>query len=241
MVGKWGIIRASALRYLLDAMNFNIERWDVELESTFSPRLWSLVHDGPVLYEALLEKLAHVGLSSMDLRPVAGNGSVGATGLEFRLFDNKANIQLRLDSFRFQSSSLESDVLGSADGVVAAIRQVLPGELRFRTHTVRHGCHGLVEGMKTAEFVGGIVRNAPVINGFGDHLGTGVVFYFGEVQPTFNSALALTLDASRVVTDGLFASVNVVVDGSFGTVQEIWALAEEHVRTALSSVNLEIA
>ena len=219
-------------------MKFNIERWDVGLESTFSPRLWSLVHDGPVLYEALLEKLAHVGLSGMDLRPVAGNGSVGATGLEFRLFGNKANVQLRLDSFRFQTSSLASDVLDSADGVVAAIRQVLPGELRFRTHTVWYGCHGLIEGMKAAEFVGGIVRDAPVINGFGDHLGTGVVFYFGEVQPTFNSAL--TLDASRMVADGLFVSVNVMVDGSVGTVQEIRALAEEHVRTALSSVNLEI-
>ena len=80
-------------------MNFNIDRRDVELESTFSPRLWSLVHDGPVLYEALLEKLAHVGLSGMDLRPEAGNGSVGATGLEFRLFGNKVNVQLRLDSF----------------------------------------------------------------------------------------------------------------------------------------------
>ena len=219
-------------------MNFNIERRDVELESTFSPRLWSLVHDGPVLYEALLERLAHVGLSDMDLRPEAGNGSVGATGLEFRLFGNKVNVQLRLDSFRFRTSSLASDVVNSADGVVAAIRQALPGELRFRTHAVSYACHGLIEGMKAAEFVGGIVRNAPVIEGFGDHLGTGVAFYFGEAPPTVSSTL--TLDASRVVPDGLFVSVIVVLDGSVGTIQEIRALAEERVRTALSSVNLEI-
>ena len=219
-------------------MNFNIERWDVGLESTFSPRLWSLVHDSPVLYEALLEKLAHVGLSGMDLRPEPGKGSVGATGLEFRLLGNKVNVQLRLDSLRLQTSSLASDVLDSADGVVAAIRQALPDELRFRTHSVWYTCHGLIEGMKAAEFVGGIVRNAPVINGFGDHIGTGVVFYFGEALPTFSSAL--TLDASRVVADGLFVSVNVVMDGSVGTIQEIRDLAEEHVRTALSSVNLDI-
>ena len=91
--------------------------------------------------------------------------------------------------------------------------------------------------MKAAEFVGGIVRNAPVIEGFGDHLGTGVAFYFGEAPPTVSSTL--TLDASRVVPDGLFASVIVVLDGSVGTIQEIRALAEERVRTALSSVNLE--
>ena len=178
LAGEWGTIRTNALRYVLDAMNFNIERRDIELESTFSPRLWSLVHDGPVLYDALLERLAHVGLSGMDLRPEAGNGSVGTTGLEFWLFGNKVNVQLRLDSFRFRTSSLASDVLDSADGVVAAIRQALPDELRFRTHAVSYACHGLIEGMKAAELVGGIVGNAPVIEGFGGHLGTGVAFYF---------------------------------------------------------------
>ena len=210
-------------------MNFNIERQDVELESTFSPRLWSLVHDVPVLYEALLERLAHVGLSDMDLRPEAGNGSVGATGIGFWLFGSKVNVQLRLNSFRFRTSLLASNVLDSANAVVAAIRQALP-ELRFRTHVVSYACHGLIEGMKAAEFVGEIVPNAPVIEGFGDHLGTGVVFYFGEAPPTVSSTL--TLDASRVVPDGLFVRVVVVVDGAIGAIPEIQALAEECVRTA---------
>ncbi|MCY4636837.1 MAG: DUF5678 domain-containing protein [Acidobacteria bacterium] len=49
-------------------MNFSIEQREVELESTFSPRLWALVHDVPVLYEALLERLAHTGLSGMAAR-----------------------------------------------------------------------------------------------------------------------------------------------------------------------------
>ena len=218
-------------------MNFNIQQRDVELESTFSPRLWSLVHNVPVLYEALLEKLAHVGLSGMDMRAETGNGSVGATGLGFWLFGSKVNVQLRLDSFRFRTSLLASDVLNSADGVVAAIRQVLP-ELRFKTHAVSYACHGRIEGMTAAEFVGTVVPKAPVIEGFGDHLGTGVVFYFGEAPPTVSSAL--TLDASRVVTDGLFVRVVVVVDGAVGSIPEIQALAEERVRTALSSVDLEI-
>ena len=53
----------------------------------------------------------------------------------------------------------------------------------------------------------------------------------------------LTMDASREVPDGLFVKVIVVIvvmDGSVGTIPEIQALAEERVRTALSSVNLEI-
>ena len=233
---------ASGLPYVrvkaLDAMNFNIKQRDVELESTFSPRLWSLVHNVPVLYEALLERLAHVGLSDLDLRPEAGNGSVGTAGLGFWLFGSKVNVQLRLDSFRFRTSLLASNVLDSADGVVAAIRQASPDEFRFRTHAVSYACHGLIEGMKAAEFVGGIVRNAPVIEGFGDHIGTGVAFYFGEAPPTISSTL--TMDASREVPDGLFVKVIVVMDGAVGTIPEIRALAEERVRTALSSVNLDI-
>ena len=219
-------------------MNFSIEQREVELESTFSPRLWALVHDTPVLYEALLERLAHAGLSGMDLRPEAGNGSVGGTGLGFWLFGNKVNVQIRLDSFRFRTSSLASDVVNTADGVLAAIREASRDELHFRTHAVSYACHGLIEGMKAAEFVGGLVGNPPAIEGFGDHLGTGVAFYFGEAPPTVSSTL--TLDASQVVPEGLFVRVVVVVDGTVGAIPEMKTLAEERVRMALSSVNLEI-
>ena len=98
-----------------------------------------------------MERLAHAGLSGMDLRPEAGNGSVGGTGLGFWLFGNKVNVQIRLDSFRFRTSSLASDVVNTADGVLAAIRQASRDELRFKTHAVSYACHGLIEGMKAAE------------------------------------------------------------------------------------------
>ena len=172
-------------------MNFSIEQREVELESTFSPRLWSLVHDVPVLYEALLESLAPVGLSGMDLRPEAGNGSVGGAGLG-----------------------------------------------RFKTHAVSYGCHGLIEGTNAAEFVRQFVPGPPGIEGFGDHLGTGVAFYFGEAAPTISSVL--TLDSSQVVHDGLFVHVYMIIDGAVGAGAEMRALAQERVRTALASVNLEI-
>ena len=219
-------------------MNFSIEQREVELESTFSPRLWSLVHDVPVLYEALLESLAPVGLSGMDLRPEAGNGSVGGAGLGFWLFGNKVNVQIRLDSFRFRTSSLGTGVLDSVDGVVAAIGQALPEELRFKTHAVSYGCHGLIEGTNAAEFVRQFVPGPPGIEGFGDHLGTGVAFYFGEAAPTISSVL--TLDSSQVVHDGLFVRVYMIIDGAVGAGVEMRALAQERVRTALASVNLEI-
>lgn len=219
-------------------MNFTIERREVELESTFSPRLWHLVHDVPVLYEALLERLASVGLSGTDLRPEPGNGSVGSAGLGFWLLGGRVHVQVRLDSLRLRAPALTADVLASADGVVAALQQASGNPLRFRTHALSYACHGLIEGTRAAEFVGQFVPKPPAIEGLGDHLGTGVAYYFGEAPPTVSSTL--TLDASQAVQDGLFVRAFVVIDGATGTIPEIHTLAEERVRTAMASVNLEM-
>ena len=80
---------------------FTVQQSEIELESKFASRLWSVVHDVPVLYDALLDELAHVGLSSMDLRPDAGNGSVGGAGLGVWLFGGKVNARIGLDGVRF--------------------------------------------------------------------------------------------------------------------------------------------
>ena len=220
-------------------MNFTIERQEAEIESTFSPRLWHLVHDVPVLYEALLERLANVGLSGADLRPETGDGSVGDTGLGFWLLGGKLHVQVRLDSLRLRTSALTADVLAAADGVVAALQQVSRGGLRFKTHAVSYACHGSVDGMKAAEFIGQFVPKPPAIEGLGDHVGTGVAYYFGEARPTISSTL--TLDASQAIQGGLFIRFFAVVDGTAGAFPEIHALAEARVRTALESVNLETA
>ena len=218
-------------------MNFTIERREVEIESTFSPRLWHLVHDVPVLYEALLDRLDNVGLSGTDLRPEAGDGSVGGAGLAFWLMGGRVHVQLRLDSLRLRTAALTADVRAAADGVVAALQQASRKALRFRTHTLSHACHGRIEGMKAAEFVGRIVPKPPIVEGLGDLLGTGVAYYFGEAPPTVSSTL--TLDTSQVIQDGLFVRFFVVMDGAAGTIPEVHALAEKQVRTTLASVSLE--
>ena len=220
-------------------MNFAVKQREIELESTFVPRLWSVVHDVPVLYEALLDRLTPAGLSSADLRPEAGNGSVGSAGVGFWLFGNQVNVQIRLNSFRFRTSSLDASVVSSADEVADALRQAMRDELRFTTHAVSYACHGLIEATTAADFVRQLVPNPPAIEGFGAHLGTGVALYFGEAPPTISSTL--TLDASQLVPDGLFVRVLVVVDGAVVTLPEIRDLAEERVHAALASVDLEIS
>ena len=189
-----------------------------------------------MLYDALLDQQG-LGLSSMDLRPDAGDGSVGGAGLGFWLFGGRTNVRIGLDSVRFRSTLLTSDVVRSVDGVLAGMRQASP-ELQLRSHALSYSCHGCIEGTKTSEFVGRFVREAPVIEGFGNHLGAGVAFYFGEAPPIMSSTL--TLEVSQRVPDGLFVRVFMLFDETVGSGVEIETPAEERVRAALSAVSLEI-
>lgn len=212
-----------------------VEQSEIEIESQFASRLWSVVHDVPVLYDALLEELAWVGLSSMDLRPDNGNGAVGGAGLGVWLFGGKANARISLDGFRFQTSSTEPRVVDSVDGVIGAVQRASPG-LGFRSHAVSYACHGLIEGMRAADFVRRFVPNSVSVAGFGDCLGAGAALYFGEAPPVMTATL--TLDVSRVVQDGLFVRVFMVMDGEVGAGSAVRALMKERTGAALTAVGL---
>ncbi len=213
-----------------------IAQSEIELETTFASRFWSVVHDVPQLYDALLEELAPVGLSSMDLRPDAGNGTVGGAGLGVRLFGGKANVRIGVDSVRFQTSSPEPQIMDAVDSVIAAVRRASP-ELRFKTHAISCSHHGLIDGIKAAEFVRRFVPNSVNIEGFGDCLGAGAALYFGEAPPVISATL--TLDVSRVVPHGVFLRVFLVMDGAVGAGAAVRALAEERTGAALAAVGLE--
>ena len=214
-----------------------VARSEVELESSFAPRLWALVHEVPVLYDALLDQLRPLGLSSMDLRADVGDGSVGSAGLGFWLLDGKTNVRVGLESVRLRWAFFPSDFATAVDGVSAALQQALP-EIRFRTHAFSYACHGRVEGAESKEFVRRFTSEGPSIEGFGEHLGAGAAFYFGEASPVISSTL--TLDVSRALHDGLFVRVYMVIDETVGTGQSIQKVGEDRVRAALRSVNLEI-
>ena len=213
---------------------FTIEQREMELESSFAPRLWSLFHNVPVLYEALLSELQDVGLSSMDLRPEVGNGAVGSASLSFWLFGGKTNVRIGLDNVRIQSSLPVSDVVSFVDRVMAAMRTASP-ELHVRTHSVSYACHGRIEGTKVTDFMRQFVPAVPTIEGFGGNLGSGAAFYFGEAPPVISSVY--TLDISRMLQDGLFVRVFVVLDGEVGGGAEIHAAVEERVRAALEPIS----
>ena len=214
-----------------------IQERAIELESSFTPRLWRLLHDTPLLYDALLDRLQGLGLSSLDLRPDAGDGSVGGVGLGFWLLGGRTSVRIGLDSVRLRSTVVTADVVHCVDGVLAGILQASPA-LQLRSHAFSYSCHGHIEGTNASEFVGRFVPDTPVIDGFGNRLGAGVAFYFGEAPPIMSSTL--TLEVSQTVPGGLFARIQMRVDGAVGSGTDIGELAEERVRSTMAAVGLEI-
>ena len=216
---------------------FAIERSEVELESAFAPRLWSLIDGVPALYDALLDDLGSIGLSSTELRPDAGDGSVGNTCLGFGLGDTPAS-ESGLESVRFQSSSAVPNLMVVVGAVTAAVRRLLP-DFTFRSHGFSYACHGRIEGTRAVDYVRAFFQDSVAIEGFGGHLGAGIALYYGDAPPIMSSTV--TLDMSRVLEDGLYVRVFMVIDEKAGTLEHVQALADERFRATLAAVKLEVS
>ena len=216
---------------------FGIERSEVELESTFAPRLWSLIDGVPTLYDALLDELESVGLSGMDLRHDAGDGSVGSTGLGFWL-RGKTRVRIGLENVRFQSPSALPDLMVSVAAVTAAMQRILHGFV-FRHHGFSYACHGLIEDTKASDYLRTFLRDSATLEGFGDHLGAGLALYYGDAPPILSSTV--TLDMSRMLEDGLYVRMFMTIDGTVDMPAGVQALADERIQATLAAVQLEMS
>ena len=219
----------------------NISQSEFELESRFEPRLWALHRDVPELYEALLTNLGPSGLSSVDLRPDAGDGSVGGRVLAFFLFAFNANVRIGLESLRFRFTSLarveRAAAIQAIGGVMASVAQVSRGAA-FTNHTIVYSCHGQIIGTPATEFIRQFVTTRPKVDGFGENLTAGTALYYGEAPPVLSSVL--TLDPSRAVEGGLFVRILLVVDGAPRPADELAQLAMDRIHKAFTSLALEV-
>jgi hypothetical protein len=214
---------------------------EAELEVRFEPRLWSLVHDVPRLYEALLTNLAGCHLSASDLRPEA-TGSVGGASLSFWLFSFNVNVTIRLEGFSVRCSQLrqvsQDQLVACVEGITTALRQAAGGNFAVQGSTLAYTCHGEVEGLPVADLIGRFVSPGPVVAGFGANNGAGAAFYYGEAAPVVSSAL--TVDVSRVVSGGVFLR-SVIAIAPVDSAAALIDLAVERVTATFTALDLQEA
>jgi hypothetical protein len=189
-----------------------ISQSEAELEAKFSPRLWTLVHDTPRLYEALLLEFVPFQLAAADLRP-EGSGTVGGAALSFWLVGFRIVVTLRLDGFVVRCTALKEVTGGqltqALSAAEAAVRRAVGDHYVREGVTVTYACHGVVDGATTQEVLEPFVGASPAVEGLGETVGAGAAFYYANSQSLLGASV--TLDVSRVVAGGLFVRANFIV------------------------------
>jgi hypothetical protein len=219
---------------------FHVAQSEIELETKFSPRLWSIYHDVPSLYEPLLDRLAYAGLSATDLRHETGDGSIGGTSLLFWLFGLQMQVHLKVESFQVRIPNLRQIAFSKASETVeairGAIRQTVGSQVSFISHTVTYSCHGKPEGLKSVEIIRRLVPNLPQIDEFGECVGGGAAFYYSGRLPFLS--VGITVDVSRIVPDGLFLRAIFLVDKSPESVDALAKVCDKGITSVLDKFEL---
>ena len=233
---KWSVECGSEDRLA----DFNILQSDAELDVRFQPRLWSLIHNVPTLYEALLTNLAPCQLSANDLR-VEGSG-IGGAALSFSLFNFNVSVTIRLEGFTVRCNRLpqvsREQLIQTVDGIVAALSQAIGDAVVIQGQTVEYSSHGAAEGLPASDVIRRFTKAGPEVEGFGENNGQGAAFYYGEAGPLLSSVL--TVDISRVVSDGIFLRVILAVAPQPSNA-ELIDLAVARVTASFAALDLQVA
>lgn len=235
-IPKWSVEWSLEARLAV----FDIQQSEAELEVRFQPRLWSLIHNVPALYEALLTNLAPCQLSANDLR-VEGSG-IGGAALSFWLFNFNVNVTIRLEGFTVRCNRIRQvsreHLTQTVDGIVAALGQAIGDAVVVQGQTIEYSSHGAVEGLSASDVIQRFTKAGPVVAGFGESNGRGAAFYYGEAGPLLSSVL--TIDISRVIADGLFLRILLAVAPRLSNA-ELIDLAIGRVTASFAALDLQEA
>lgn len=161
---------------------FDTQRSDLSIQGTFESELWSLFHNVPQLYSALLHGLRDTGITPNSIRVENGDGSLGGYNVHFWLFDSRVLVRVRIDRFEIDFRNIVQSDIAPVEhvltGLVGALSASAEG-VRVASYHVDLHLHGDVVGLDRNEYLGRYVKNVPDL---GPSLGSGCVFYFGD-QP----------------------------------------------------------
>jgi hypothetical protein len=107
---------------------------------------------------------------------------------------------------------------------------------KIASYAITVNSHGSIEGTTGAEFVKPFFGRAPA--GLGPTLGSGGVFYFGAHER--RTGLAVVMEASSLVTDGLYTRLIFTLDGTRVRYQDVAEAGRETIRHALGAMDLQL-
>lgn len=214
-------------------------RSEGELHTRFSPRLWTLFHDVPRLYEGILSAFERDGVTTSDIRPETGDGSLGGYSVGFWLPSIRGNVRFRVESAVLACAEIaavdRSRLVSLIDSVLSTVRCAVP-DIALLGHTITHSCHLRLETGTVAEYLGRFTQNPPRPAEAGPLLANGVAFHYGQLGPVLNTSI--TLERSLLFESAVFARTTLVLSGDVGVGEDILANAATTVLGVLRSAEL---
>jgi len=214
-------------------------RSEGELQTRFKPRLWTLFHDVPRLYESILSSFRD-SVGPSDIRPETGDGSLGGYSVAFWLTAIRGTVRFRIDTGVVTCADLltvdRSRLLASVDSAIATIRGAQT-DIAFLGHTVSHSCHlRLAEPATVPEYLARFTHNAPQAEETGGLLASSVAFHYGQRGAVLNSSV--TLERSLLFEGAIFARTTLILSGDIISAEGILDLSGKTVLGMLRSADL---
>jgi hypothetical protein len=222
------------------AIKVEVVRSDLAVEAGFpQPEFW-LFRDVSALLHRLHTRLQPHGLKLTDLRLERATGNVAEQHVLCYLFDYLMTVRVRVERVEVNCSALPSpeylDKFKAATLDVLRAVKDLRADLSFRAFAVAVGVHAKLEGQSARDYLTQFVAKVP--QGLGASTGNGIVFYFGPEGERLLSSV--TVDASALVPDGVFARIHGVWDASKIAPESLTGTAEAFVRQGLESLGLQV-
>lgn len=190
----------SEIPHAAEGVPFKVQKSDLTVHIQFGGYFWSLVHDIPRFYTALLTNLGEFGVTPTSIRSETGE-NLGAYNVNFWMLNFKINVRIRLERAEFVFNNLTGADVEVGERAFAALMQSLAAsneQFSVSGYQVDWGLHGFAEGVDSREMLSRFVTRTP--EGLGDLHGRGAIFYFGKDSVR----QSLIMDMSGVVRDAIF-------------------------------------
>lgn len=215
---------------------FDVERADLSVQATFRTHFWSLFHNIPDLYSALLRELGEFGVTPNSIRTDAGDGSLGAYNVNFWMLNFRVQVRIRLEQVEIHSNNITQPDAELFERAFIRLFQALAGasrEFAISGYAVDLGLHGQPTGVEPREYLASFVRRRPDLPG--TYIGSGVVFYYGEDE---NSTIrTVTADLSGALTGKVYVRIYSLLKDTVQP-QTLRGVVEGNMTAALRGIGL---
>lgn len=214
-----------------------IEQNQFSYTGAFSRPALSLWNEGEKIFKGLITAFESFGVDLTDIRVEVINQSP-AGQLVIADLDLLGRYGFRFNQVEWLADDLDEPEIAAIPQVLQRgddwLRSVI-NDFSFKSHTLSYSSHSQLSEGTSQDFLKRFLNRE--LAGVGTSLGSGI-FYHWEVSD-LEGYLHLSVDHSRIVSDGLFVQVNIEVSKDRLNFEQAIVTGRTKVENALAQIGLE--